>query len=51
VLFVNFSVSKVGLKQLWKLKWSKNFDVNGPWTKAGGVTPGMWPDWMKSFPE
>jgi len=49
VLFVDMAVSKVGLKQLWKLKWSKDFDTNGPWTEAGGVTPGMWPDWMKSF--
>ena len=48
-LFLDFSVRKVGLKELWKLKWHKNFDTNGPWTKAGGVQPEDWPEWMRRF--
>jgi prepilin-type N-terminal cleavage/methylation domain-containing protein/prepilin-type processing-associated H-X9-DG protein len=51
ILFVDMAVSKVGLKQLWKVKWKKDFDVNGPWTKSGGVTREKWPDWMKGLSE
>ncbi len=51
VLFMDWSVRKVGLKELWKLKWHPNFDTNGPWTKAGGVQPQSWPKWMKKFKE
>jgi hypothetical protein len=36
----------VGLKELWKLKWHRNFKVNGPWTLAGGVSSTDWPEWM-----
>jgi len=42
-------VRKVGLKELWTLKWSKYFDTSGPWTKAGGVAPEDWPAWMRGF--
>lgn len=48
-LFVDYSVRKIGLKELWKLKWHRQFDTNGPWTLAGGVRKGDWPDWMKNF--
>ena len=48
-LFLDWSVRKVGLKELWKLKWNKEFDTNGPWTKAGGVKPQDWPEWMRGF--
>jgi hypothetical protein len=48
-LFMDLSVRKVGLKELWKLKWHRNFDTDGPWTKAGGVTPSYWPPWMRKF--
>ena len=48
-LFMDWSVRKVGLKELWKLKWHKNFNTNGPWTKAGGVQPDKWPEWMRRF--
>lgn len=49
VAFLDFSVRKVGLKELWTLKWHKSFDINGPWTKAGGVQASQWPDWMRRF--
>ncbi|MHC4299469.1 MAG: prepilin-type N-terminal cleavage/methylation domain-containing protein [Planctomycetota bacterium] len=46
-LAVDFSVHKVGLKELWTLKWHREFNTGGPWTKAGGG----WPEWMRSFKE
>ena len=48
-LFCDWSVRKVGVKELWTLKWHKNYNVNGPWTKAGGAVEGDWPDWMRRF--
>lgn len=48
-LFMDWSVRKVGLKELWKLKWHENFNTAGPWTKAGGVQPEDWPEWMRNF--
>jgi prepilin-type processing-associated H-X9-DG protein len=48
-LFLDWSVRKVGLKELWTLKWYKDFDTRGPWTKAGGVQPEDWPPWMRRF--
>jgi prepilin-type N-terminal cleavage/methylation domain-containing protein/prepilin-type processing-associated H-X9-DG protein len=48
-LFGDSSVRKVGLKELWTLKWYKQFNTRGPWTKAGGVTPDQWPKWMQKF--
>ena len=49
VLFCDFTVRKVDLKELWTLKWHVNYDIRGPWTLAGGVTPDMWPDWMQGM--
>jgi prepilin-type N-terminal cleavage/methylation domain-containing protein/prepilin-type processing-associated H-X9-DG protein len=48
-LFLDWSVRKVGLKELWTLKWHKDWDTAGPWTKAGGVKPEAWPEWMRGF--
>ena len=48
-LFLDWSVRKVGLKELWTLKWMPDFDTAGPWTKAGGVLPSDWPEWMRGF--
>ena len=48
-LFLDYSVRKVGLKELWMLKWHRKFDTTNEWTKAGGVLPEDWPDWMRSF--
>ena len=48
-LFLDWSVRKIGLKELWKLKWSQDFDTDGPWTRAGGVKPEDWPPWMRRF--
>lgn len=48
-LFVDWSVRKIGLKELWTLKWYVDFNTAGRWTKAGGVQPEDWPEWMRTF--
>jgi prepilin-type processing-associated H-X9-DG protein len=48
-LFADGAARKVGLKELWTLKWHKSFNVEGPWTKAGGGLPSDWPKWMRGF--
>jgi len=49
MLFMDFTVRKVGLKELWKLRWHRKYPINGPLTRAGGVQPSDWPEWMRSF--
>jgi prepilin-type processing-associated H-X9-DG protein len=49
VLFLDWSVRAVGLKELWTLKWHRKYPINGPLTKAGGVQPSSWPEWMRNF--
>jgi len=48
-LFMDWSVRKVGLKELWTLKWWSQYNTRGPWTKAGGAEPEDWPQWMRGF--
>jgi prepilin-type N-terminal cleavage/methylation domain-containing protein/prepilin-type processing-associated H-X9-DG protein len=48
-LFMDFSVRKIGLKELWTLKWNPHFDTANHWTKAGRVRPEDWPPWMWKF--
>ena len=48
-LFLDWSARKVGLKELWTLKWHRQFNTAGPWTKAGGAKPEDWPKWMRRF--
>jgi prepilin-type N-terminal cleavage/methylation domain-containing protein len=47
--FWDGSTRKVGLKELWTLKWHKSFSVAGPRTGAGGVQPEDWPEWMRNY--
>jgi hypothetical protein len=42
-VFLDFSARKVGLKELWKLKWHRRYEVDHP-------SP-HWPDWMQNFPD
>jgi prepilin-type N-terminal cleavage/methylation domain-containing protein/prepilin-type processing-associated H-X9-DG protein len=51
VAFMDWSVRKVGIKEVWTLQWHKLYNTRGPWTKAGGVTGDDWPDWMRRFAE
>jgi len=52
-------VKKVGLKELWKLKWHREFNINGMWTIAGfggreDLCAAEWDraaPWMSKFPE
>ncbi len=48
-LFLDWSVKKIGVKQLWTLKWSGHFRTSGQWTQAGGVQAEDWPQWMRRF--
>ena len=47
--FLDGSARKVGIKELWTLKWHRMFVTDGPWTIGGGVIPGDWPEWMQDF--
>ena len=48
-LFLDWSVRKIGLKELWTLKWHLQWDTANEWTKAGGVQTEDWPKWMRKF--
>lgn len=48
-LFLDYSARKVGLKELWALKWHRSYNQAGLWTLAGGVQPSDWPEWLKPF--
>ena len=41
--FVDMSARHVGLKQLWRLKWHKNFDY------TNALPPNAWPTWMEKY--
>ena len=49
LVFMDWSVRHVGLKELWTLKWNRAFDTNGVWTKAGGALPEDWPAWLRLY--
>ena len=49
MLFMDWSQRSVDLKELWTLKWHRNFNTRGPWTRAGNVLPREWPLWMRGF--
>jgi hypothetical protein len=48
-LFLDWSVRRVGLKEIWTLKWHREYSTVGPWTKRGGVRPEDWPQWLRRF--
>jgi prepilin-type N-terminal cleavage/methylation domain-containing protein len=41
VLAMDWSIRPVGLKELWRLKWSKKYNLQTPLP--------VWPEWMKKF--
>jgi prepilin-type processing-associated H-X9-DG protein len=49
LLFMDWSARHIGLKENWTLKWHHAFNTSGPWTKAGGVQPSDWPEWLRRF--
>jgi hypothetical protein len=48
-VFMDWSVRKLGIKELWTLKWHRQFNTSGAWTTAGGAQPGDWPEWMRNL--
>ena len=48
-LFLDWSVRKIGLKELWTLKWDYKWNTSNEWTRAGGVQSEDWPQWMRNF--
>jgi len=47
--FCDFSARRVGVKELYTLKWHRGYDMSGPWTLAGGVQSSDWPQWIRNF--
>jgi prepilin-type N-terminal cleavage/methylation domain-containing protein len=51
IVFLDITVRRIGLKELWTLKWHSNYRTANVWTKAGGVRAEDWPQWMRTFKE
>ncbi len=49
MLLMDWSVRPVGLKEMWTLKWHRNFNTANPYTLAGGGAAIDWPDWMQRY--
>ncbi len=47
--FLDWSIRRIDLKQLWTLKWNRTFSTTGPWTRRGGCQPENWPEWMRGL--
>lgn len=45
--FADYSVRKVGLKELWTLSWNKKWDDE--WAARKDINPIVWPEWMEDF--
>jgi len=48
-LFIDWSTRKVGLKELWTLKWHRKWNKANARTTAGTMMPEDWPVWMRNF--
>lgn len=46
--FLDNSVRRVGLKELWTLKWHRQYETVNPWTYSR-ARPTDWPMWMRDF--
>ena len=44
-VFLDTSARKVGLKELWKLKWHKDYNIDNTYTRPNAP----WPEWMRGF--
>ena len=49
MLFLDWSVRKVGLKELWTLRFHRQWNTANRFTTAGGVKSEDWPQWMRTF--
>ncbi len=48
-LFMDWSAGRVGIKELWTVRWHREWNTSNAWTTAGGVVPEDWPEWMRNF--
>jgi prepilin-type N-terminal cleavage/methylation domain-containing protein len=48
MLFLDWTVRKVGLKQLWQLRWSKQDGWGNPFVVPDPLNPDDWPEWMRN---
>jgi prepilin-type N-terminal cleavage/methylation domain-containing protein/prepilin-type processing-associated H-X9-DG protein len=44
-VFVDGSARRIGLKELWSLKWHVNYDTSNQWTQPNAP----WPQWMAKY--
>ncbi|MFC1764313.1 type II secretion system protein [Planctomycetota bacterium] len=49
MVFMDWSVRPVGLKELWTLKWHRNFNTSNEYTLAGASRAIDWPSWMQRY--
>ena len=47
-LFLDWSARKIGLKELWTLRWHRTYNIAGPYTLGGGAVASDWPDWLRN---
>ena len=50
-MFLDWSTREIDLKELYILKWHRTFNKTGAWTRAGGVQPSTWPEWLRNYKE
>jgi len=50
-IFLDYSTRFVDLKELWTIRWHRDWNRAGPWTTAGGIMQNDWPEWMRQFKE
>jgi len=51
---MDLTVRKVGLKELWTLKWHRQFNTKGPWTSVDPISSDRWKmaaPWMAQMRE
>jgi len=48
-MFLDWSARDVDLKELYTLKWHRQFNRTGYWTLAGGAQPSIWPEWLRQY--
>lgn len=48
-MFLDWSAREVDLKELYTLKWHREFNRTGYWTIAGGAQPSIWPEWLREY--
>lgn len=47
--FMDYSARKIGLKELWELKWSRHWYRTNDSSLTPDYSPPVWPEWMINF--